>query len=154
MTNRIACVTMFAFVASGCVSGSGGSPASPSDPITVSSSYDGGGGDVSSAYMTPAQSKPPATPAMEDMDCAGTAPTFQQVTAFAKCVGCHASTKSGVDRHYAPASVNFDTRAAAEANAQSAVTMVRTGQMPPAGSGLTLTDAEKRQLYDWAMCAD
>lgn len=154
MTIHIACMTMFALVASSCASGGGGAPASPFDPYTVSGGgYEGGGG-VAPAYTMPAQSMPPAPAAMEDMDCAGTAPTYQQVTAFAKCATCHSSTKSGVDRRYAPASVNFDTRAGAESNAQSAVSMVKTGQMPPAASGLTLTDAEKRQLYDWAMCAD
>ena len=154
MTMRIACMTMFALAASSCASGGGGAPASPADGYAVGGGYEGGGGVVSPAYTMPAQSKPPASPAMEDLDCAGAAPTYQQVTAFMKCVGCHASTKSGVDRHFAPASVNFDTRAAAEANAQAAVSMVKTGQMPPAGSGQTLSDAEKRTLYDWAMCAD
>jgi hypothetical protein len=49
-------------------------------------------------------------------------------------------------------SVNFDTAAGADAVAERAVLMVKGGAMPPAASGLALSDTEKQQLYEWVMC--
>ena len=49
--------------------------------------------------------------------------------------------------------VNFDTSSEAQKYALSAVGMVKAGAMPPGPSGLTLTAAEKQQLYAWAMCS-
>ena len=88
----------------------------------------------------------------DNVTCNGTPPTFQQVTAFDKCVICHAATKTGAQRAAAPPNINFDTEAAADAHAERAVSLVVIGVMPPRASGLTLTDAEKQQLYDWATC--
>ena len=88
----------------------------------------------------------------DNVDCATTAPTFAEVTAFAKCVVCHASTKSAAQRQRAPTEINFDTEAAAQVYADKAVSEVMKGDMPPRASGLTLTEPEKQQLYSWAMC--
>lgn len=88
----------------------------------------------------------------EPGDACVDSPAFAEVSAFSKCVSCHASTKAGPDRKAAPASVNFDTAAAADQAAEDAVGMVRSGAMPPRTSGLTLTDSEKQQLYAWASC--
>lgn len=87
-------------------------------------------------------------------DCRNVSPAYDEVTAFNLCVTCHAATKTGAARSSAPTDVNFDTEAAADAHAYDAAGMVRSGVMPPARSGLKLTDAEKRQLYDWAECAE
>ena len=88
----------------------------------------------------------------DNVDCASTAPVFAEVTALAKCVVCHAATKTGAQRQRAPTEINFDTEAAAQAYADKAVSEVMKGSMPPRNSGLTLTEAEKQQLYSWAMC--
>jgi uncharacterized membrane protein len=91
-------------------------------------------------------------PAPTNIDCNGTPPTFEQVTAFSKCKTCHDSSKTGAARLKAPPTINFDTAAAAEAQADKAVSEVMKGDMPPRNSGLTLTDSEKQQFYEWAMC--
>lgn len=88
----------------------------------------------------------------DNVDCNGTPPSYEQVTALTKCTTCHSSSKSGAQRAKAPTDVNFDTQAAAEAHAEEAASEVNKGDMPPRGSGITLTDAEKQQLYDWALC--
>lgn len=147
-TTRFAAVSLLVLAATGCASGGGGAAAAPSDPYNIGGGdYAGGGG-----YYTGVTSKPAPMP--EEMDCAATAPRFQDVTAFGKCVHCHATTKSGADRNGAPPAVNFETQPVAEANAQAAVNMVRAGAMPPASSGYSLTEAEKATLYAWAMCGD
>lgn len=148
ITRRITGMGLLALAAIGCASGGGGAAAQPSDPYTFSGGDYGGGG----GYYTGVPSKPAPMP--EEMDCAATAPRFQDVTAFGKCVHCHASTKSGAERNGAPPGVNFETQAVAEANAQAALSMVRAGAMPPASSGWSLTDTEKTTLYAWAMCGD
>lgn len=88
------------------------------------------------------------------IDCATVAavPTFSQVTAFTKCVTCHHSMKTGVDRQAAPPDDNFDTYEAAFPKAEEAAHEVFEGEMPPATSMLTLTEPEKQQLYEWAIC--
>ena len=126
MTTRITGSCLLTLALFGCASG--GPPTNPQ-------AY--GSGD---SYLMP------------EPECGTSAPTFAQVTAFQACVMCHASTKAGADRHGAPMSLNFDTEAAADANADRAVMMVKGGIMPPSGSGLTLSDTEKQQLYEWVMC--
>lgn len=91
-------------------------------------------------------------PAPDNVDCSGTPPSFEQVTALSKCTSCHDSSKTGSARMAAPPDINFDTAAAAEAHANKAVSEVVKGDMPPRNSGVTLTDTEKQQLYEWAMC--
>ena len=130
MLTRLTCSTLFMLVGIGC-------------------GADSGGPDL----QQPGSSEYAAEPQLPDgVQCYGTEPSFEHVTAFQQCVMCHAATKTGAARGYAPSDVNFDTRAAAEAQATHAVIVVMTGIMPPRASGLTLTAAEKQQLYDWAMC--
>jgi uncharacterized membrane protein len=122
MITRLACVMLFGWIAIGCTA----------DPEP----YEDGYGNQE------------PEPADECVD----SPPFERVTAFDKCVNCHSSAKSGPDRKAAPASVNFDTAAAADTAAEDAAGMVRSGAMPPRASGLVLTDLEKQQLYAWASC--
>ncbi len=79
-------------------------------------------------------------------------PTFAEMTAFSKCVGCHTSTKVGPDRKSAPVTVNFDTEAGANASAARAAAMVMSGAMPPPPTGVVLTVEEKQQIYAYANC--
>lgn len=50
----------------------------------------------------------------------------------AKCTGCHATTRSGDDRHGADGS-NYDTYAEAKRNARDAAETVIDGSMPYGG---------------------
>jgi uncharacterized membrane protein len=92
-------------------------------------------------------------PTPNNVDCNGTPPTFEQVTAFTRCVACHDSKKTGAQRMKAPANINFDTQTASEASANKAVSEVMKGDMPPRDSGLSLTEADTQQFYEWAMCS-
>jgi uncharacterized membrane protein len=90
---------------------------------------------------------------LPEVNCsAQTAPGFGEVTAFQKCTRCHSSTLGESARSKAPDDVNFDTLDAAKAHANEAAHEVYAGDMPPKDSGTTLTDAEKQQLYLWALC--
>ena len=89
---------------------------------------------------------------LPDVDCTGTVPAFEDVTALTKCAMCHSSKLSGASRKSAPADINFDTKAAADAHAEKAASEVNGGSMPPAGSGITLSNDEKQALYKWALC--
>ena len=89
---------------------------------------------------------------LPDVDCSGSVPAFDDVAALKKCATCHSSKLSGGDRKNAPANVNFDTQAAAESHDEKAAEEVNEGAMPPAGSGVTLTNDEKQVLYTWALC--
>ncbi|HKP61006.1 MAG TPA: hypothetical protein VJV78_29955 [Polyangiales bacterium] len=135
MSTRLVCTTLLALVAFACAP----------EPNN-SAPYSGGGGEYGGYGDTAA----PLTPANDD--CAGNIPTFTQVSAFAKCAHCHASTRVGAERNGAPASVNFDSAAAADASGDAAVNLVRAGAMPPPSSGLSLSQAEREQLYEWVMC--
>jgi len=130
MFTRLTCTTLLALVAFACA------PPDPNATGPYSSEYGGTG--------------KPLAPA--NADCAGDIPTFEQVGAFDKCANCHASTKLGADRQGAPPSVNFDSATAAGAYGEAAVSLVRAGVMPPPTSGLSLTQAEKEQVYEWVMC--
>jgi uncharacterized membrane protein len=80
-------------------------------------------------------------------------PTFAQVQAFQTvCTTCHSTQKTGGARNGAPTDVNFDQYASASASAEQAAIEVNVGAMPPDFSGLTLTAAQKTDLFDWAMC--
>jgi uncharacterized membrane protein len=135
MLTKTICGALFAMLCFACT-----------QPIpNASESYNaGGGGDYGADYTV---TQPPA-----NEDCAGMIPSFDQVSAFATCSSCHASSRTGADRHSAPASVNFDTAAAADKHGEAAVNLVRAGSMPPPGSGFALSAAEKEQLYEWVMC--
>jgi uncharacterized membrane protein len=90
---------------------------------------------------------------LPDVDCPTTPVKYSEVTAFTKCQTCHSSAKMGDARADAPADINFDTEDAAKAHAMKAASEVNEGAMPPNGTGITLTDAEKDTLYKWALCA-
>lgn len=87
-----------------------------------------------------------------DPDCDGDVPVYTDVTIFDKCTTCHSSENTAGARNGAPSSFNFDTFAAAMASAENAVEEVAEGAMPPANSGITLTEAEKKALYAWGLC--
>lgn len=87
-----------------------------------------------------------------NVDCSMiTAPKFAEMTAWAKCTSCHASTLTGSARAGAPVGIDFDVYDAAVAHAQVAMDEVYMGAMPVAGSP-PLSDAEKQQIYEWASC--
>lgn len=91
---------------------------------------------------------------LPEVDCnSGTVPKYAEVKsgALAKCTNCHSSEVSGVARVDAPANVNFDTFAAAKAEAKQAVIEVNEGAMPPKGFAEPSAD-EKSALYKWALC--
>lgn len=80
-------------------------------------------------------------------------PPFDQVDAIHQvCTDCHDSSLSGAQRRNAPSSLNFDDYDVAHANAERMATEVYWGNMPPSGSGLTLTAAQIDELLLWAMC--
>lgn len=89
---------------------------------------------------------------LPDVQCTGDIPAFDDVAALKKCATCHSSKLSGKARRDAPSDVNFDTKSAAEAKAEDAAEEVNGGDMPPSGSGITLTESEKQDLYKWALC--
>jgi hypothetical protein len=67
------------------------------------------------------------------------------------CMNCHDSSKTGVERNGAPASVNWDTYAAATTGDQPnhGNNRAQAGTMPPALSGLSLTQAQKDLFQEW-----
>ena len=80
------------------------------------------------------------------------APTFSEVSAFRVCVSCHSSGNTSDERSGAPASVNFDTHAEASENADRAARQVSQRKMPPEESGLSITNAERAAVSEWARC--
>lgn len=90
---------------------------------------------------------------LPEVDCSGDIPTFDEVSAFSEvCTGCHSTSLSGSDRNGAPTSINWDDYDSARANAEEGAEAVFEGEMPPAGAGATLTNAQKEELYLWALC--
>src|SRR3954452_7358312 len=90
---------------------------------------------------------------LPDVDCSmGTTPAYDEVAALKKCSVCHSSQLKGSARRDAPTDVNFDTEAAARKKDEDAASEVNGGDMPPSGSGITLTADEKKDLYKWALC--
>jgi uncharacterized membrane protein len=89
----------------------------------------------------------------DPVDCdAAAVPRYSEMSAvWAKCTNCHASTLSGAARNAAPIGVDFDTHAAAKAEAADAVKRVEDGTMPPANQP-QLTAEEEEQLIRWASC--
>jgi uncharacterized membrane protein len=84
-------------------------------------------------------------------DCAD-APTYDEVTALDKCTMCHSSDLSGPDRNNAPADHNFDTYDGVTAQLGHIEEEVEEGKMPPPGSGITISSAERAQLLKWIEC--
>ena len=89
---------------------------------------------------------------LPDVDCSGEVPKYADVTALTKCSTCHSSEVSSAARKGAPASINFNTESAANAKAEDAASEVNGGDMPPSGSGVSLSEEEKQALYKWALC--
>ena len=89
---------------------------------------------------------------LPDVDCTGETPAFDDVAALKKCATCHSSELTGSARRDAPSDVNFNTEAAARSKAEDAASEVNGGDMPPSGSGITLSAEEKQDLYKWALC--
>ena len=87
------------------------------------------------------------------VDCGSSSvPSFAEVSAFDVCVNCHNSGLSGPDRNGAPSSYNFDLYSSASEHSEEIVKQVSSGFMPPASSGFSLTEAQKKQLYTWGEC--
>ena len=92
---------------------------------------------------------------LPEVDCDdGPVVEYEDVSAFDKCVVCHDSSKTGDERAKAEVGVDFDTEELAKDSAEHAAEEVFEGEMPPEGSGITLTDDEKETLYRWALCMD
>ena len=132
MTTRFASISMWIVLGMGCAS-----------EVTGAPSGEHGGGSPDPDYGTPAQ--------IPAVNC-DHPPSYEEVSAFNTCVMCHATSRSPSERTGAPLSVNFDTEAAAEANSMRAVSLVMGGLMPPTRAGIELSEEEKQELYDWAMC--
>jgi hypothetical protein len=141
MNTRRAYLTLLAALGLGCASG-GETPLVP-----VEGNGNGLQTTASSGYSQPVAPIPDAA------GCTDPTPTYDEVAVFNVCVHCHSSANAGAARNSAPAAINFDTEAAAEANAAQAVHVVMLGAMPPRATGITLSDDEKQQLYQWAKCA-
>jgi uncharacterized membrane protein len=88
-----------------------------------------------------------------DVDCSAVdVPKFSEMTAWARCTGCHtAAVDDPVLRGGAPVGVDFDELGAARVWAAAAMDEVYAGTMPPATEPQP-TAAEKQQIYDWASC--
>ncbi|HKP63911.1 MAG TPA: hypothetical protein VJV78_44560 [Polyangiales bacterium] len=84
--------------------------------------------------------------------CGDPAPAFAQVTAFEKCSNCHSTQLSAAARHGAPIGVDFDSESAAVNKSEEAAALVRSGAMPPPGSGVSLSESEKQALLRWSEC--
>ena len=88
---------------------------------------------------------------LPEVDCnAGAVPKFSEVAAFNTCNVCHSSQLSGAARNDAPSDVNYDTYAAAMADAEAAVEEVAEGKMPP--EGYSISEEQKQALYRWGLC--
>jgi uncharacterized membrane protein len=86
------------------------------------------------------------------INCAeGKTAKFSELTGFAKCTGCHASTRSGDARMSAPASVNFDNFVAAKANVEAGLEQIDSRSMPPSGTP-GLGDLELSAIRRWLAC--
>jgi uncharacterized membrane protein len=86
-------------------------------------------------------------------DCTGTVPKYSQLvtTALGKCTNCHASTLKGDARMAATDNVDYDTYAAAKANASTGASQVQQGLMPFV-TAPKFTAQEKTDFLKWATC--
>jgi uncharacterized membrane protein len=141
MITRIVYVTLLGVLGLGCAAGS---------EMQMDAPVQKNGTDLQTAANT-GYGKPAAqTP--DDVQCGDDTPSYDEVAVFNVCVHCHSSANTGTARNSAPAAINFDTEASAQTHAAEAVHVVMLGAMPPRATGITLTDEEKQQLYQWAMC--
>lgn len=88
-------------------------------------------------------------PVLEGCSNTGTVTYDLQMKDFfvRNCLTCH-STTSG-NRNGAPATVNFDSYAAAYPNAKLANNLVQAGAMPPLSSGLSVSKADHCLMDVW-----
>jgi uncharacterized membrane protein len=92
-------------------------------------------------------------PGLPAVDCSKvTVQKFSELTIWPICINCHASSKMGTARMLAPANVNFDTHAAAMAQATRAAIRVNNGTMPPPGGTTAPSADQKAALINWAVC--
>jgi mono/diheme cytochrome c family protein len=79
---------------------------------------------------------------------------FDQVFAV-NCVACHSSTRTGADRHGAPAGLNWDVYATAASYGNRIIERaVRLQTMPPNSSGIPKLDQEQRDaMLAWQAAA-
>lgn len=86
------------------------------------------------------------------VDCSQvTASSYASLTIWPLCTDCHAASKTGKAREDAPVGVNFDSYAAATAQAASAAAQVNAGLMPPRDE-VQPSAEQKQALYAWAAC--
>jgi hypothetical protein len=89
-----------------------------------------------------------------EVDCSAAVPSYSEVEVFQPagnlCVQCHSSSLSGQARNGAPITVNVDTYESASMVADLIVDALSDGVMPP--EGYTITEAQKQQVYQWALC--
>ena len=91
-------------------------------------------------------------PQAPSVECAtATVVPYSQLTILSLCTGCHSSTVTGNKRDGAPGGVNYDSYAAAKAEASSGAAQVNAGEMPPPGEAQPTAD-QKDALYSWAAC--
>jgi hypothetical protein len=79
-------------------------------------------------------------------------PSFGEVAGFTKCRTCHDSSLTGADRNGAPAAYNFDDYDVASGLADRIAMLVAREEMPPASSGVTVTDTQRAEIVTWALC--
>jgi uncharacterized membrane protein len=89
---------------------------------------------------------------LPDVDCSQPVPAFVDVSAFDVCTDCHSSALTGDERQLAPVGMDFDTLEGAADEAEEIAEEVHEGKMPPAP--YTLTEAQKQELYRWALCGN
>jgi uncharacterized membrane protein len=89
---------------------------------------------------------------LPDVDCSEDVPAFEEVAAFEKCTLCHSSELTGDERMNAPEGDDWDIEAEAIEHRELIAHEVFEGEMPPEDSNITLTTAEKEELYLWALC--
>ncbi len=90
---------------------------------------------------------------LPEVDCSSDIPAFDEVTAFSDvCTNCHNSALEGTARRRAPEGIDFDQYESARAHARRATSEVFVGNMPPQGTGFSLTTDQEETLYKWALC--
>jgi mono/diheme cytochrome c family protein len=65
------------------------------------------------------------------------------------CIGCHDSSRTGVERADAPEEYNYDSPQAAAASPNWTWAEVTLGHMPPSGP---LDEADQQLIREWLAC--
>lgn len=91
---------------------------------------------------------------LPEVDCSDLVPYYSEVEVFQPegnlCVQCHSATRTGQQRAGAPEYLDLDDYETASAYAELIARKVAAGAMPP--EGYTISDAQKQQVYQWALC--